>query len=498
VQFSDSVDSANHPLWQIGTGAGAAISIEDCSGCGVSGWGWQDTATGSGVLGPLVYFSTTGTHTVRVQVREDGLSIDQIVLSPSTFISQAPGQPKFDGTLYSEQGGATLTSASSPSSTLPSAWSHADVGSVAAGPGDAAWSNNMFYVAASGADIGGSSDKMHFAYLPLTGDGFIVARVTAIQNTDTWAKAGVMFRESLAAGSKNATMLLTYAKGSVFQRRAATGGSTVSTTGPNKAPAYWVKLTRSGSSISAYTSSDGSTWALTGTDTVSMTATIYAGLVVSSHVDGVIGLGTFTNVTVNAGDVPPPPPPPTPVVPEGWSSGDIGSVSPAGLTTWNATSGVWSMKGAGADIWGSADAFQFARRPLTGDGEIVARVSSVQAVDAWTKAGVMMRDGVTAGAAHATMFVSSGKGTAFQYRATAAGTTANVYGPAATAPYWVKMVRLGTSFTAYASPDGVTWTQVSTQTLSMGSTINVGLAVTSHKNGTLATVTFDNVTVTQY
>jgi regulation of enolase protein 1 (concanavalin A-like superfamily) len=67
-----------------------------------------------------------------------------------------------------------------------------------------------------------------------------------------------------------------------------------------------------------------------------------------------------------------------------------------------------------------------------------------------------------------------------------------------TAPYWVKLTRVGTSITAYVSPDGTTWTQVGTDTIAMGATINVGLAVTSHSNGTLATATFDQVTVTTY
>jgi hypothetical protein len=62
----------------------------------------------------------------------------------------------------------------------------------------------------------------------------------------------------------------------------------------------------------------------------------------------------------------------------------------------------------------------------------------------------------------------------------------------------VKVVRLGNTFTAYASPDGSTWTTVGSQTIAMGATVNAGLAVSSHKNGTLATATFTSVTVTKY
>ena len=90
VQFSGSVTSAGASTYRIGTTSAAEVNMEDCSGCGLSGWRWQDNGYGNGVLGPLVYFSTTGTQTIRVQTREDGLSVDQIVLSPSSYLAAAP------------------------------------------------------------------------------------------------------------------------------------------------------------------------------------------------------------------------------------------------------------------------------------------------------------------------------------------------------------------------------------------------------------------------
>ncbi len=75
------------------------MHLEDCSGCGLQGWGWQDDGWGVGVLGPLVYFQTTGTQTLRVQTREDGFNIDQIVLSPLKYLLNAPGLLKNDNTI---------------------------------------------------------------------------------------------------------------------------------------------------------------------------------------------------------------------------------------------------------------------------------------------------------------------------------------------------------------------------------------------------------------
>jgi hypothetical protein len=96
VQFSDSVNSSGAAVFRIGTTSAAAVNLEECSGCGLSNWGWQDNGWGLGVFGPLIRFATSGTHTIRIQVKEDGFSIDQIVLSSSTFKNSSPGALKND------------------------------------------------------------------------------------------------------------------------------------------------------------------------------------------------------------------------------------------------------------------------------------------------------------------------------------------------------------------------------------------------------------------
>jgi endonuclease/exonuclease/phosphatase family metal-dependent hydrolase len=111
VQFSDSVTSTGQASYRIGSSTSTVYTIEDCSGCGVSGWGWNDNYYGS-TAGALIYFAATGTHTIRVQVREDGISLDQIVLSPVQYRTTAPGLPKNDVTIL-----APSTATSTP--TLP-------------------------------------------------------------------------------------------------------------------------------------------------------------------------------------------------------------------------------------------------------------------------------------------------------------------------------------------------------------------------------------------
>ena len=122
IQFSDSVNSSGTPVFRIGTNNATEMNLEDCSGCGVQGWGWQDNGWGVGVLGPLIRFQNSGTHTLRIQVREDGLSIDQIVLSSQAFLNAAPGPLKNDATILQKSSGsgggnpAPTVSSVSPSS----------------------------------------------------------------------------------------------------------------------------------------------------------------------------------------------------------------------------------------------------------------------------------------------------------------------------------------------------------------------------------------------
>jgi hypothetical protein len=102
VQFSDSTDGQGNAKSRIGTTSAEVINLEDCFACGLSGWGWQDNGWGVGVLGPTIFFANSGTHTMRIHYREDGLSIDQIVLSRKDYLTQAPGAVINDNTILSK------------------------------------------------------------------------------------------------------------------------------------------------------------------------------------------------------------------------------------------------------------------------------------------------------------------------------------------------------------------------------------------------------------
>jgi hypothetical protein len=111
------------------------------------------------------------------------------------------------------------------------------------------------------------------------------------------------------------------------------------------------------------------------------------------------------------------------------------------------------------------------------------------------KAGVMVRESLTAGSPHAFMLMSAAKGAAFQRRQSTGGLSVGTAGALSAAVRWVKLQRSGNVFSAYESADGTTWTPVGTDTISMGPNVYVGLAVTSHATSASATCTFDAVSI---
>jgi hypothetical protein len=451
-----------------------------------------------------------------------------------------------------------------------------DIGSVNL-TGSLTSSNSVYSLSGSGSDIWLTADSFSFGYQTLIGDGQITARVASLQNTDPWAKSGVMIRETLSADSAHAMMVVTAGNGANFQRRLSTGASSLNT-GPLTAMApYWVKLVRNGSTFTGYASPDGITWTLVGSDTVSMASTVYIGLAVTSHNSSALCTATFDGVTVNFGNAPPAVQITAPangatftapasikitatatastggavtrvdfyqgttlignataspysvswsnvaagnytltakvtdtqnttatsspvtvtvasgsaVLPAPWASSDIGNVGVTGSASYQ--NGVYSISGAGSDIWGSADQFNYLYRPLTGDGQIVTRLVSQQNTNAWAKAGLMIRNTLATDASYAMMAATPINGTTFQRRLSAGSFYLATAGPTMAAPCWLKLVRSGNTFTGYVSADGITWVLAGSDKIVMQSTVYVGFAVTSHNTSMLGTATFDSV-----
>ena len=180
-------------------------------------------------------------------------------------------------------------------------------------------------------------------------------------------------------------------------------------------------------------------------------------------------------------------------LPAGWTAQDVGSVTPAGSTT--QSNGTWTVSGSGADIWSTADGFQFAWRQVTGDVQVTARVTGLDTTNAWAKAGVMIRESLAPGSRHASAFATAGNGTCYQRRKTTDAASVHTAGPLSAVPVWLRIERSGSQLTVSTSLDGSTWAVIRRETVTMGAAVYVGLAVTSHNNGVLCTGTFTNVQV---
>ncbi len=463
-----------------------------------------------------------------------------------------------------------------PAVDAPSPWLTQDIGPVGLA-GGASFTNGIFTVTGSGADIGGMSDQYRFVYVTNNGDCTIIARVPSLENhINAWSKAGVMIRETLNTNAVNAFIGLTPGNGVTWQYRSSTGGTTLNDNAPSLTAPCWVRLVRSGNTFTGYYSANGTSWTQLGSTAITMGSTAYVGLAITGHNPYTLCTATLDHVTA-PGWSPVFPPAPTALtatagvervtlnwtgstnatgyyvkratttggpytaiatvtatnytdtaviartaydyvvsafnnlagesadsaeasatpisgVPLPWMSRDIGTVGLSGNAGY--TNGVFTVRGSGDDIWNTADAFRFVYLMTNSSSfSITARVLSAQNVNSWSKAGVMVRSSLDANAVNAFIAVTptTANGLTFQYRSATGGSSANNNTTGLTAPYWVRLLRSGNTFTGYRSPNGVTWTLLGSTVLTNISTAYIGLAVTAHNNSALCTATFDNL-----
>jgi len=164
------------------------------------------------------------------------------------------------------------------------------------------------------------------------------------------------------------------------------------------------------------------------------------------------------------------------------------------------TGGKMTLSGSGTDIWNNSDEFTYAYKTLSGDATIVARVTSNgTGSDTWAKGGVMIRGSLDGGSVHAMMVITGGggNGASFQYRTTARGGSGNYDSPSAVAlPCWVKLERVGNTFTGYTSADGISWAVVGMQDVAMNDPVYVGICVTANAPNEQRTYQFESIKTT--
>ena len=393
-----------------------------------------------------------------------------------------------DGEAFGSDDSALFTVADRGTLGLPPWWTNGDIGNVGAA-GDAGVTGGRFIVHGSGADVWGTADELHFFSRPRPDDDndmVITARLTSVENVNRWTKAGLMMRNGTHAGAPHVSLFgtPTTSKGIAFQRRTTAGGTSASTAGPAIAPPYWLKLTRREERFVAhYRKLATDAWTRIGEATASFASQQWMqyGLAVSSHVDGRLAKATFDNVTVGGR-------------PSFLATTDVGAVAIAGSKADDFVN--LTIRGSGADIWGTADQFRFTYTELWDRDSITVRVRSLTNTHAWAKAGIMVRESTDPGSPHVMVIVSPGKGVAMQYRRTQDGASGSTAARAASAPVWLRLAwdQTGTTYIGYMSKDYVTWTEIGRVTLDfMADNAKGGLAVTSHYPSRLTTAIFDDL-----
>ncbi|MEL6191566.1 MAG: NPCBM/NEW2 domain-containing protein [Bacteroidota bacterium] len=178
-------------------------------------------------------------------------------------------------------------------------------------------------------------------------------------------------------------------------------------------------------------------------------------------------------------------------LPSGWTSQDIGSVKlPGSVCVENDT---WTVEGAGSDIFGTSDEFHFVSLPLEGDGEIIARIQGIELTNGWAKAGLMIRRNQNANIKNVLIGLSASNGAILQYRTTNGGSTSFSGNGSEGLPNWLRLVRIGNKVTGYVSSNGSSWNRLGPEITLGAANMRIGLAVSSHDAGELASAVFSDI-----
>jgi hypothetical protein len=405
---------------------------------------------------------------------------------------------------YSRQGGAlSLAAALCLAAAIPAVasaqtWSQADIGApqiagtVQSGTGAYA---SLHLLTGAGTGASGKSDQLQFVYLPIQTDADFSACVEATDGPDPGLAIGLMLRESLDPRARTAAVLFSPAKGVAFQARTTAGALPVAGSYDAGATPLCLRLIRRGTTIDAYSSSNRTTWTPLGRSTVAMPPSALLGLALSSNGSAVKAQALVSSMKLSlpAADPGLPPVDGGPL-PAPWTSGDVGTPASAGMDTFDGQT--FTVTGAGGQIGGTSDQFHYVYRQLTGDADLVARVDSVSAGDPLASAGLMLRASLQPGAANAFVGTTAGKAVVFSRRASSGARATQTSPSTLKAPGWVRLARRGNVLTASWSSDGVAWTAIGTQTITMPSTVYAGMAVSSRNASLAATGLFSRLTVT--
>ena len=413
--------------------------------------------------------SGTGTYDVSAAFSQDGSTWTTLGRVPISF-NPCCNTMETGVAVLSHDPSQRITTHVQGLSMLPSTYRSTDIGDTGR-PGSAVVERTsgdaVYTIEGAGADIWGTSDSYHAVQTTVAGDVDFMARVTSEHAADTFAKAGIVLTDN--AGP---TVIIDIRPNGIieFMARPSTGAPMAFLAGSAASFPTWLRLTRLGSQFQGFASADGTNWQLLGSATVSMASTINASLAVTSHDVSVLNTATFDHVAVTSSNR--------------FTDLDIGDVGAAGSFQ-DDGGGHLFINGAGADIWGTRDAFNFWYSGLVGDGTMSIRVMAIQNTSPFAKAGVMIRESTDPSSAHVILDARPDGSLEFMTRSSTGAETTFLAGGFATFPVYLSLTRTGSTVTASMSQNGSTWIAIGSTSVTFGPALK-GLAVTSHQRGVLA------------
>ena len=378
-------------------------------------------------------------------------------------------------------------------------WSSVSVGSNGRA-GSGAETGGVWTVNGGGSDIWGTADSFEFVYRPITDDSAsVVARIRDLQNTNAFAKAGVMMRASLDAGAPTVVLDVKPGGGIEFMARRHQGDSMTYIGGgdivafPVWLQIWWKDNRNQTLSVTPLWSTDGVNWTVAAPsatiDDPNYTQQYAVGAAVTSHDPQQLATVHIDRLSV---------------LPVGDVSTDVGAVTLPGNGSFvtdvpgSCCDAAFMIQGAGSDIWGSADAFQFVHGPMLPDSAdstatLLYRVTRLDNTNPFAKAGLMFRDTFDANAAHVMLDVKPDGGVEFMARLCGGCATTVIASTNMTFPLYLSLDKQGSTYSAtvYAGHPGHS-PGISLGSVTLGmSQPYTGFAVTSHDSNALTTAVFD-------
>ena len=417
-----------------------------------------------------------------------------------------------DGTMYAFGLNAR---ASNASGACLKGWYCQDIGNPIIA-GTANISSKTISVTAGGTGIGHTMDQLHLVSKKVSGDTQISARLVSQQITGVggMTQEGLMMRQSSDPSSPYYGAFLTTDIGLVVQYRTSFGGDTIQDIQlPNASFPLYLKIQRIGDQFHTEESTDGGKYIIVPGSTVNivMPTTLNSGLAVSSNNNGTMVTVIYSNVSFDATKSDTYLLASSTVCPTQWNCNDVGN--PALLGTHAFNNDVWTIQGAGSDIWNAEDQFHYVWQKMIGHSSISTRVVSFKPSLFHSKVGIMIRQDLQPDSSYYAVFVEPQQDGTMRISVEVRDTEgiisrqiASTNG-AITTPVSLKIVTVGTTISAYMSQDGMKWGLINGSVLTMdpthdapGQTLTldtrtalVGIAISSHDANTLVSAIIDQV-----